>query len=114
LEQGEQVKLSEFGNFALHDKRARPGPNPKTGEDIPMTARRMVTFCPGQKLKTLYRNQSRASDIHEDTKGVTVKTVKQVFFDTRVGGVHVLPYQLAIQAADARRYFPKNSSGIVA
>ena len=47
----EQVKLSGFGNFDLRDKRARPGRNPKTGEDIPVSARRVVTFRPGQKLK---------------------------------------------------------------
>ena len=51
LEQGEQVKLSGFGNFGLRDKNQRPGRNPKTGEEIPITARRVVTFRPGQKLK---------------------------------------------------------------
>ncbi|MBY5991392.1 integration host factor subunit alpha [Ferrimonas balearica] len=51
LECGEQVKLSGFGNFELRDKNERPGRNPKTGEDIPITARRVVTFRPGQKLK---------------------------------------------------------------
>ncbi len=45
------VKLSGFGNFDLRDKRQRPGRNPKTGEEIPITARRVVTFKPGQKLK---------------------------------------------------------------
>lgn len=52
LENGEQVKLSGFGNFDLRDKSPRPGRNPKTGEDIPITARRVVTFHPGQKLKS--------------------------------------------------------------
>jgi integration host factor subunit alpha len=51
LEAGEQVKLSGFGNFDIRDKRQRPGRNPKTGEEIPITARRVVTFRPGQKLK---------------------------------------------------------------
>ena len=51
LEAGEQVKLSGFGNFELRDKAQRPGRNPKTGEDIPISARRVVTFRPGQKLK---------------------------------------------------------------
>lgn len=51
LENGEQVKLSGFGNFELRDKNQRPGRNPKTGEDIPISARRVVTFRPGQKLK---------------------------------------------------------------
>lgn len=51
LERGEQVKLSGFGNFDLRDKTPRPGRNPKTGEEIPISARRVVTFRPGQKLK---------------------------------------------------------------
>ncbi|WP_213608570.1 integration host factor subunit alpha [Pseudoalteromonas sp.] len=51
LEKGEQIKLSGFGNFDLRDKKERPGRNPKTGEDIPISARRVVTFRPGQKLK---------------------------------------------------------------
>ena len=48
---GEQVKLSGFGNFELRDKKERPGRNPKTGEKIPVSARRVVTFRPGNKLK---------------------------------------------------------------
>ena len=48
---GEQVKLSGFGNFDLRDKKERPGRNPKTGEKIPIAARRVVTFKAGQKLK---------------------------------------------------------------
>ena len=51
LEHGEQVKLSGFGNFDLREKKQRPGRNPKTGEEIPISARRVVTFRPGQKLK---------------------------------------------------------------
>jgi len=51
LEKGESVKLSRFGNFDLRDKPQRPGRNPKTGEETPITARRVVTFRPGQKLK---------------------------------------------------------------
>ena len=52
LESGEQVKLSGFGNFDLRNKSERPGRNPKTGEEIPISARRVVTFRPGQKLKS--------------------------------------------------------------
>ncbi len=48
---GEPVKLSGFGNFDLRDKNERPGRNPKAGEKIPINARRVVTFRPGQKLK---------------------------------------------------------------
>jgi integration host factor subunit alpha len=51
LESNEQVKISGFGNFDLRDKNERPGRNPKTGEEIPISARRVVTFRPGQKLK---------------------------------------------------------------
>lgn len=51
LENNEQVKLSGYGNFDLRDKKQRPGRNPKTGEEIPIQARRVVTFRPGQKLK---------------------------------------------------------------
>ena len=53
LQQGEGVKLSGFGNFQLRAKPQRPGRNPKTGEEIPITARRVVTFHASQKLKTL-------------------------------------------------------------
>ncbi|ATG74024.1 integration host factor subunit alpha [Zobellella denitrificans] len=56
LEQGEQVKISGFGNFELRNKGERPGRNPKTGEDIPISARRVVTFRPGQKLKARVEN----------------------------------------------------------
>ncbi len=48
---GKQVKLSGFGNFDLRDKNERPGRNPKTGEKIPISARRVVTFKAGPKLK---------------------------------------------------------------
>ncbi len=48
---GEQVKLSGFGNFELRDKKERPGRNPRTGEKIPVAARRVVIFRPGNKLK---------------------------------------------------------------
>jgi len=48
---GDEVKLSGFGNFGLRNKRQRPGRNPKTGEEIPISARRVVTFHAGQKLK---------------------------------------------------------------
>jgi len=48
---GEQVKLSGFGNFDLRDKKERPGRNPRTGEEIPISARRVVKFRAGQKLR---------------------------------------------------------------
>lgn len=51
LEAGTNVKFSGFGNFMLRDKSERPGRNPNSGEEIPVSARRVVTFRPGQKLK---------------------------------------------------------------
>src|SRR5436190_17915561 len=58
LEYGESVKLSGFGNFQLRDKPQRPGRNPKTGEDIPITARRVVTFHASQKLKGMVEDSA--------------------------------------------------------
>jgi integration host factor subunit alpha len=51
LEAGNDVKLSGFGNFILRYKKSRPGRNPKTGEDKIISARTVVTFRPGQKLR---------------------------------------------------------------
>ena len=51
LENGESVKLSGFGSFSVRDKRSRPGRNPKTGEDVPVTPRRVVTYKASQKVK---------------------------------------------------------------
>ncbi|WP_029935847.1 integration host factor subunit alpha [Thiomicrospira pelophila] len=53
---GECVKISGFGNFELRDKNSRPGRNPRTGEEVPITARRVVTFKPGQKLRAQIDN----------------------------------------------------------
>ena len=61
LERGEQVKISGFGNFDLREKNQRPGRNPKTGEEIPITARRVVTFHASQKLKAAVEQLSDAS-----------------------------------------------------
>lgn len=61
LERGETVKLSGFGNFQLRDKPQRPGRNPKTGEEIPITARRVVTFHASQKLKSMVENSGPPS-----------------------------------------------------
>jgi len=60
LEKGDGVKLSGFGNFELRTKSERPGRNPKTGEEIPIKARRVVTFHSSQKLK---------SSVEESTTG---------------------------------------------
>ena len=64
---GQQVKLSGFGNFTLHDKKERPGRNPRTGEEIPVSARRVVTFHCGQKLKA--RVEKHVGSKLEDQEG---------------------------------------------
>ena len=51
LNKNEEVKLSGFGNFELIDKKSRPGRNPKTGENVTISARRVVTFRAGNKLR---------------------------------------------------------------
>lgn len=67
---GRQVKISGFGNFTLHDKRERPGRNPRTGEEVPVTARRVVTFHCGQKLKARVERftgkETQGSPIEQD------------------------------------------------
>ena len=60
LARGEPVKLSGFGNFELRDKKQRPGRNPKTGEVVPVSARRVVTFHPSQKLKAIVEHNNKA------------------------------------------------------
>ncbi len=64
LVRGEEVKLSGFGNFQLRDKPPRPGRNPKTGEEIPITARRVVTFHASQKLKSMVEEDE--PDTHQE------------------------------------------------
>ena len=62
LEEGHEVKLSGFGNFQLRNKTSRPGRNPRTGEDVEISARRVVTFKSGQKLKEAVKTLSNGSD----------------------------------------------------
>ena len=62
LSQGHEVKLSGFGNFQLKNKSSRPGRNPRTGEDVEITARRVVTFKSGQKLKESVKTLTHESD----------------------------------------------------
>ncbi|MBB71364.1 MAG: integration host factor subunit alpha [Legionellales bacterium] len=57
-----EVKLSGFGNFSTRDKKARPGRNPKTGEAVEISARRVVTFHAGQKLKTHVEQYAGTND----------------------------------------------------
>lgn len=63
LAEGKQVKLSGFGNFTLRKKNSRPGRNPKTGEEIPISARRVVTFRASHKLKERVEENAR---LHTD------------------------------------------------
>ncbi len=58
LVSGLDVKISGFGNFVLRDKKERPGRNPKTGEDVKISPRRVVTFRAGQKLKARVENNA--------------------------------------------------------
>ena len=62
LSQGHEVKLSGFGNFQLKDKSSRPGRNPRTGDDVEIKARRVVTFKSGQKLKESMKKLTNESD----------------------------------------------------
>jgi len=69
LEEGSSVKLSGFGNFGLRDKPARPGRNPKTGEEIPISARRVVTFKASQKLKeSIDQNSPSLKKVFENNR----------------------------------------------
>lgn len=67
LENGEPVRLSGFGNFDLRDKKERPGRNPKTGEEIPISARRVVTFRAGKKLRAKVEGHEGAETNEQDT-----------------------------------------------
>ncbi len=51
LARGENVKISSFGTFSIRDKRARIGRNPKTGEEVPISPRRVLTFRPSHLMK---------------------------------------------------------------
>ncbi len=62
LSQGQEIKLSGFGNFQLKNKSSRPGRNPRTGENVEITARRVVTFKSGQKLKESVNTLTNESD----------------------------------------------------
>ena len=70
LESGKTVKFSGFGSFSVRDKPQRPGRNPKTGEEIPVTARRVVTYKASQKVKDLIANNTTLleDDLVEKTR----------------------------------------------
>ena len=69
LENGENVKFSGFGSFSIRDKPQRPGRNPKTGEAIPVSARRVVTYKSSQKIKD--RIASSAKIVENTSAGQT-------------------------------------------
>ena len=53
LSHGDKVKISGFGNFVVRDKNSRIGRNPQTGQEITISARRVLTFKPSQVLKNI-------------------------------------------------------------
>ena len=59
LVQGEQVKISSFGTFSVRDKSARMGRNPKTGEEVPINPRRVLTFRPSHLMKDRVANGNK-------------------------------------------------------
>lgn len=77
LESGGEVKLSGFGNFELRNKASRPGRNPKTGESIPVSARRVVAFKPGQNYVLAWKipsqNNSKKSAVVFDRTFVRIE-----------------------------------------
>lgn len=56
LEKGEKIKISGFGNFLVREKRSRIGRNPQTGEEIEISARRVLTFKPSQVLRSALKD----------------------------------------------------------
>ncbi len=58
LERGEKIKISGFGNFQVREKKARIGRNPQTGQEITISARRVLTFKPSQVLKNALNAES--------------------------------------------------------
>jgi len=60
LVEGDQVKISSFGTFSIRDKAARVGRNPKTGEEVPISPRRVLTFRPSHLLKERVANGNKS------------------------------------------------------
>ena len=60
LERGEKIKLSGFGNFVVREKKSRVGRNPQTGQEIEISARRVLTFRPSQVLKNALNTNGSA------------------------------------------------------
>ena len=68
LEKGEKIKLSGFGNFVVRDKKSRVGRNPQTGQEIEISARRVLTFRPSQVLKNELNASAVAHEAAEAAK----------------------------------------------
>lgn len=64
LAQGDKVKISGFGNFVVREKKQRVGRNPQTGEPIPISARRVLTFKPSQVLKHILNPEKAAPAVN--------------------------------------------------
>ncbi len=62
LERGEKIKISGFGNFIVRDKKSRVGRNPQTGQEIEISARRVLTFRPSQVLKNVLNASAEAAE----------------------------------------------------
>ncbi len=62
LERGEKIKISGFGNFIVLEKRPRKGRNPKTGEELMISGRRVLTFKPSSKLRKALNKESQYSE----------------------------------------------------
>ena len=78
LATGDNVKLSGFGVFCLRNKNSRPGRNPKTGEMIPVSARRVVMFHPSHILKAVVQERHPAVLKVTRTEGVPSATARQM------------------------------------
>ena len=65
LQSGETVKISSFGTFSVRDKKLRMGRNPKTGEEVPIEPRRVITFRASHVLKAQINNNHRKADAAE-------------------------------------------------
>src|SRR5947208_16740676 len=74
LEKGEKIKISGFGNFVVREKKARIGRNPQTGEEITISARRVLTFKPSQVLKNVLnpdKAQANRKTVDDSTQAAT-------------------------------------------
>ncbi len=65
LTQGDDVKISSFGTFVVRQKKERIGRNPKTGQEVPITARSVVTFRASNVLKSKVNNKNKLTSRNE-------------------------------------------------